>query len=603
MIKNLFQKILKSVSQHKIIAAIIILAITFGGYFGFKAIKGNSQETRYVLATVKKGTLITSVSGSGQVSSSDQVDIKAKASGDIIYTNVKNGQEIKINTLIAQIDTSDAQKSVQDAEINLEAAQVKLEELLEPTDELTLLQAESSLIKAKQAKQDAEDGIEQGYEDTLSSVTIAFFDLSTIITNLSDVLYSYEISNSERTLSGYWNMSALLNSVNDENKSEIQRLIDSAKSDYDRVRIEYDANFINYKKVTLYSEHDIVEALLNETLETVRAMTQVVKSEINLLDFWVDYRSRRSLSVFNDVVGYQTDLKSYSSKLNSYLSSLLSIQRSFEDNRTAVVDADYTVREKELSLENLTEGTDDIDIRTQKNVVRQKQDALITARENLASCYVRAPFDGVIAGIDVKKGDSVSDGTVIATIITNQQIAKISLNEVDVAKIKVGQKTTLTFDAVDSLTISGEVLEVDIVGTVSQGVVNYSVKIGFDTQDDRIKSGMTVSAAIITNSKQDVLMISSSAIKSSGDVSYVEMPNEQIVSSSANSNSGVVLQNTPLQQQIQLGLTNDTYTEITSGLKEGDTIITRTITASSTTKITTGTQNSIRMPGAGGFGI
>jgi HlyD family secretion protein len=593
-------KIKQFIKNHKFVSGIIIIVLVIVGYLIIKPLFSKPAQVTYVLGTVSKGTIISSISGSGQVSASNQVDIKAKASGDIIYTNVKNGQEVKINTLIAQIDTSDAQKALQDAEINLEAAQVNLEKLLEPTDELTLLQAESALVKAQQAKQDAEDGIGQGYEDALSAITSAFFDLPTIITDLNNILYSYEIANTEKTLSGNWNISALLNSVNDENRSELQGLINSAEDDYNEASIKYNANFINYKKVTLYSEHDVIGTLLSETLETVKAMAQATKSDINLLDFWVNYRSQRNLSVFSNVTGYQTDLKSYNSKLNTYLSNLLSIQRSFEDNRAVVVDAEYTVEEKELSLEDLKEGADDLDIRTQKNVIRQKQDALITAKENLASCYVRAPFDGVITSLDVKTRDSVSNGTTIATIITNQQIAKISLNEIDVAKVKIGQKATLTFDAIDGLTISGEVLEVDIIGTVSQGVVTYNVKIGFDTQDDRIKSGMSASASVITNMKQDVLMVPSSAIKSSGNIFYVEIPNEQ-VTPSTNSNSGMTLQSIPKQQEIQIGLTNDTGTEVTSGLKEGDTIIVRTISPSTTTT-TTGTQNSIRIPGAGGFG-
>ena len=102
------------------------------------------------------------------------------------------------------------------------------------------------------------------------------------------------------------------------------------------------------------------------------------------------------------------------------------------------------------------------------------------------------------------------------------------MNEVDVAKIKVGQKTTLTFDAIDGLSIAGEVIDIDAVGTVTQGVVNYNVKIGFDTQDERIKPGMSVSATIIIEVKQDVLLIPNSAIKSAGEAYYVEMPTEKI---------------------------------------------------------------------------
>lgn len=167
----------------------------------------------------------------------------------------------------------------------------------------------------------------------------------------------------------------------------------------------------------------------------------------------------------------------------------------------------------------------------------------------------------------------------MATLITKQRVAEISLNEVDVAQVKVGQKVTLTFDAIEDLSITGEVLEIDSIGAVSQGVVSYNVEIGFDTQDDRIKPGMSVSASIIIDVKQNVLLVPNSAVKSQGDVYYVETLTGITSVSQATANvSGITSNTAPGQQQIEIGSANDSYTEVTSGLNEGDTIISQTIT-------------------------
>lgn len=198
----------------------------------------------------------------------------------------------------------------------------------------------------------------------------------------------------------------------------------------------------------------------------------------------------------------------------------------------------------------------------------------------MADYFVRAPFAGTLAKVNIKKSDTVSAGTVVATLITKKQLAEISLNEVDVAKVKIGQKATLTFDAVAGLAISGIVADIDTIGTVSQGVVTYIVTISFDTQDERIKPGMSVSGVIITETKQDVLIVPNSAVKSlpansgagQASQSYIEMLQ--------------TLKNKTVRIKVQTGLSNDTQTEIISGIKEGDEIITRTIlpttTASST---------------------
>ncbi len=146
-------RIFNLISQHKRTAIISLIIIVIGGYFGYKNLTEDGETVRYVTAATEKGTLIVSISGSGQVSVSDQVDIKPKVSGDVVYVGVKNGQEVKTGTFLVQIDTSDAEKEVRDAKTALETAQLELDELLEPPDELDLLMAENNLAQAKELTQ------------------------------------------------------------------------------------------------------------------------------------------------------------------------------------------------------------------------------------------------------------------------------------------------------------------------------------------------------------------------------------------------------------------------------------------------------------------
>ncbi len=603
---DMFSKIFSFVKIHKIITAFLLLIIIGGSYLAYQKLSNNDSSINYATAAVEKGALIVSVSGSGQISASDQIDIKSKASGDIVGVYTTKGQEVGTGTLLVQIDTKDAQKAVQDAEISLETAQVQLEDLLEPPDELTVLQAENSLAKANQSKQKAEDNIVEGYEDAFNAITDAFFDLPTIISDMGDILYSYEIGDSEKNLSNYWNTAALLNSINIDDRYELERLIRAAEDDYETAREKYDENLKNYKDTSRYSEYDVIEALLEETIDTLRAMSESIKSEVNMIDFWVDYRSRRNLNIFTTVTDYQSNLKSYTSKTNSLLSNLLSIQRSFEDNRQAVLDAEYSIKEKELSLEELMAGPDDLEVRSKKITVQQKEDALLTAKQNLADCFVRAPSDGIVAEVYVKKGDSGSSGTKLLTFISKQKLAEITLNEIDIANVKIGQKATIVFDAIEDLTLTGEVVEVDTLGTATQGVVTYSVKIAFDTEEDRIKPGMSVTADIITDARQDVLLLPNSALKSQQDTYYVELvkvDNDELRQQLLAGVSGVVLPEAPELQPVEIGFSNDLYTEIISGLEEGDIVITSTTSSSGTQSSQTQRTQGF-MPGMeGGEGV
>jgi len=581
---------------------IFILAFAiFVCYFIYQKTKSDEQVVSYVLGKVEKGTLITSVSGSGQIAVSDQMDIKAKVSGDVYQLSVTKGQEVKAGDVIARLNASDALKSVRDAQANLESAKLSLEKLQQPANALTVTQAENSLVQAKEAKTKAEDNINNAYDDAFNAIANTFLDLPTIITKLNDVLYSTEIAKSETSISSKQtnNISALANNVSTDDQYKLAVFQSKSETDYETARSAYVANFDQYKNVGRYSDQTTIENLLAETLNTTRAVAEAVKSESNYLDAYTDFISQyNNRTPFAQVKTYQTSLATYVGQTNSDLSSLLSIQRSLQDNREAVVNADRTIVEKQGTLDNLKAGADVLDLKSQQLSVTKSLNSLRDAQEKLADYTIKAPFDGVIATLDIKRGDSVSSGTAIATVITKQRVAEISLNEVDAAKVKVGQKATLTFDAVADLSLTGSVADVDTLGTVSQGVVTYNVKIVFDTQDERIKPGMSVATSIITDAKTDVLMVDNSAVKTDQTGSYVEVPNNETVTGQT-STVGVVLQNAPIKKDVQIGIANDTTTEIVSGLAEGDTVIVRTVTASATTAATNG--KSI-MQAAGGFG-
>jgi len=588
----MFPKIFKQILSHKLITGIIFVLIIGGGYFGYQGLVKNKNTVRYVTAAVEKGTLIVSVSGSGQVSASDQIDIKPKVNGEVATVYIKKGEDIKGGKLIVKLDDIDFQKAVRDAEISLETAKLELEELLSPTDELTLLQAENSLAQTRESKQKAEDNLGKAYEDGFNTVANAFLDLPTVMAGLQDILFGNDFSRIQSNINYYTDTTK----VYDERVFQYEK---DAYNCYQAARKAYDQNFQDYKSASRYSDRVAIEKLINQTYETTKAIAEAVKSTNNLIQFYKDTLAKRDLKPYSLADTHLSSLNTYTGKTNSHLLSLLSTERTIEDSKTAILNAERSIEEKELSLAELKAGPDELDIRAKKIAIQQKEDALLTAKQNLANCYITVPFEGIIADIKVKKGDSVSAGTVLASIITQQKIAEISLNEVDVAKVKVGQKVTLTFDALPEVSVAGRVIEVDVMGTVTQGVVSYGVKIAFDTEEEQIKPGMSIAADIITDAKQDILVLPNSAIKSQGNSYYVELveASEEIRQQLLANVSGVTLPKPPQIQAVEVGLSNDLSTEIVSGLKEGDIVVTSTISPNQ--KQTTQTQGTQRfqMPG------
>src|SRR3989344_5881977 len=563
---NFFSRILNVAIRHKMIAFLIVAAILTGGYYGYRVIFNSGESVRYVTAAAEKGTQIVSISGSGQVSAMQQVDVKSKVAGDVTYVNVKAGQYIPAGTLLAQLYARDAQKAVRDAETNLETAQLNY-------DQIT-----GSIAGIRGDKEKDSESLAKAYDDGFNAVSNAFADLPNIMTGLNTVVINRDFDQ------GQWNLDYYTDAVRPYYE-DISVVRDETYAKYKAARAPYDKNLIDYKTASRFSSMAEIEALINQTYETSRLVSEAIKSASNFVQIYKDKMTEANRQPKALADTHLSSINSFVSKANSSIQSLYSAKNAILSGKESLVSVEFDVRSAKIQLD-------------------KAKDSLLDAQEKLAEYYVRAPFGGVVAKMNVKVGDS--SVSTVATMITKQKIAEISLNEIDVAKVKTGQKVTLTFDAVSNLTITGQVAEVDAVGTVSQGVVTYIVKIAFDAQparpaggDDRIKPGMSVSAAIITEAKPNILLVPNSAVKSQNRMSYVEIVDGDDKSLALTANvSGTILNNSPRRQQIEIGTASDEFTEITSGLNEGDVIVTRTIQPTAAQTAQTQQQSGgLRIPG------
>lgn len=558
-------KIKNYIFDHKVKSSIIAVILIGLTYWASTAFSSSDVGTQYTVGAVSKGSIMSTISGTGQVSASNQVDLKPKASGDVVYIGAVSGDRVKKGTLVAMLDAEDAKKAVRDAEISLESTKISYEKLTAPADTLSLIQAENSLAQAS-------TNLQKSYDSGFNSVSSAYLDLPTIMSGLDNLLYGNTVNRSQDNISAYVDM------VKDYDE-RILIFKEDVVTKYNKARASYDKSFVDYRSVNRTSDTGKIEALVSETYDTTKDISDAIKSTTDMLNFVEDILTQKNQQISSVFTSHKNSLNSYTSESNSNLTSLLNAVNEITSSK-------YSLQEKTESLAELKAGADSFDKRSSELSLKQRENALQDAKDNLSNYYVVAPFDGLLAKMDVQKGDSISSGTSVGTLITDQRIAEISLNEVDISKVKIGQKATLTFDAISDLTITGKVVEVDTIGTVSQGVVSYSVKIAFDTEDERVKPGMSVSSSIITEMKQDILVVPNNAVKTSGDVSYVEVFEDEILNKSTEAFTTTVL---PKQIEILTGISDDDYTEIVSGLNEGESIIVKTTTVKSKTATKTST--------------
>lgn len=566
------KSILTYYKSHKIIGTIIALVILSGGYYAIKNIFSSGGETQYVLARATFGNIETTVAGTGQVAATNQIDIKAKASGDVTYVGAVAGQNMKAGQVIARLDTTDAA-------IALKNAQISLAKLTRPVEQSTLLSSQNSLKDAENQKTEAEADILKSYEDAKRTIATTYLDMSEIVASIDDLFYD---------------RSGFLHDINiSQYSTSIRASRDDAGLLFDNASKKISQVQDIYKTHVQTNDPDQIESLINDTYSALSTLADALKKTKLVVDSIKNSVTNNENTSASTAA--QTNVSGWTSKVNNHLTNLISAKTTIKNARNSLESATRTIAQRKENLADIVEGTDALDIESQRLNVQQKL-------ADYEKYIIRAPFDGILASMNVKKGDSVS-GVTVGTFITKQKVAEISLNEIDAAKIIVGQPATLTFDAVEDLTATGTVASIDLIGTVTQGVVNYTVKIAFDIQDERIKPGMSVSANIITSSKKDVLLVPSTAVKTRGNQTYVEVAEFNGSSTTQGrqftNQTAISLPTPPTQVIVNVGMKDNTQTEILSGLTEGQFVVSKTVSGSSTTNTATQSGGLFNIGGSG----
>jgi len=210
--------------------------------------------------------------------------------------------------------------------------------------------------------------------------------------------------------------------------------------------------------------------------------------------------------------------------------------------------------------------------KNQENVIAQAKVNLNNARLTYqqTSATISAPLAGTVDNITLTPGQVTSAADRVAVIkIQGNPIGTFNVLEIDIIKVKPGQKVTVTLDSIADKTFTGVVASVDKIGTVSSGVANYPVTISFDTENEQILPNMSASANIIITSKNNVFLVPSSALQTQ---------NNQTVVRILNKNNQIQYVN------VEAGISSDTQTEIISGLDEGETVITGTVSATTSSQ-------------------
>lgn len=225
----------------------------------------------------------------------------------------------------------------------------------------------------------------------------------------------------------------------------------------------------------------------------------------------------------------------------------------------------------ELTGDDLTES-----IQSASESLRSAEISMQNQQDNMSNYTITSPISGTIIEKDAKQGDALTSGSTLCVIYDLSYLEMvINVDELQIGALSVGQKVQITADAVADKTYVGTVTRVSMKGSSSGGTTTYPITIRIDNTDG-LRPGMNANAEIVVAEANNALVVPNAAVIRGG---YVLVSKKS--PSAANAVEDMDAPEGYVYVKVETGVSDDSYTEIKSGLQEDDTVAYDTSSVSS----------------------
>ncbi len=544
------------------------------------------------------GSLDVLVNADGSVSSDQSVELMPKTSGTVEGIGVEEGDKVLAGQFLLQLDSYDAGLSVRNAELDLETAQLKLEELKEAAEESDVKTAQNALLQAEQAEADvtsdyeenkidaqvlvgnAEEDLEQERVDAYSAAASAFAELPSTLSTVDDVLTGRDYNSSQDNIAYYHDLSP--NDALKDQADDLKEEVEDAENTYRAALTLYNATDVN-------SSSGEIVSLLENTYSAAEEFSVLLKdADVYLLSLQdaipEEQTEPRYLQThINSVEAAIAELNPQLSALSNEVQTLQNLEQDLEDaeRELSQLDTHYesdlkqaqlNVEAKQLILDDLQDGNDENDIRAQELVVEKAQNALASAQKKYDDSMIRAPFSGVITGVSVDLGQSVSVATVAFTLVSSEKFVEVSLNEVDVSQVEVGQTGIATFDALPGVSVPVTLAFISEVHDDKSSVVQYESHLNLEEAVPDLKEGMSAHVELTLQHIDQALLVPKTALKTEAGKTLVEVASP---AATALAEKTLYLRSalTLSSKEVEVGATGADEIQILSGIEEGEWVV------------------------------
>jgi len=370
---------------------------------------------------------------------------------------------------------------------------------------------------------------------------------------------------------------------------------------------------VNFKMEKVAKANILNSVTATGTIEPVNEVTVGTQVSGIVSKIYVDYNS----VVKKGQVIAELDKSNLLSQLNTAKSQLSQAQASLKSaqsdlayqkanfNRYKALYQKGLISANEYESARLSYQTSAQTVASRKDQVVAAQEEVARAQTNLSYATITSPIDGIVVNKSVEEGQTVNanmstpDLFTIAQDLTNMQVVA-DVDEADIGDVKKGERVTFTVDAYPDDTFEGTVTQVRLEATTTNNVVTYQVVISAPNADLKLKPGLTASVVIYTQESNGVLSVPSKALRYTPAKETVGGRKIQDVSNAKNK-VWTLEGNTLVAHKVNIGMTDGIHTQVLSGIREGQQVITGVnVTSDDQTADSDGAESSPFQPGPPG---
>lgn len=513
----------------------VILVCGAGGFFGFRQLQsqaavGATNDT----TVVGRGTVEVVVVETGTLDAVKSVDVRSRASGRLQRMLVEEGQSVAAGDLIAIIDPQETQLQLDQSEATLQGAQLSVQR--------TDVEIQQRRVTARAA-----------YESALSRLSQVEKELA-----VQPTLTASAVAQAEAALAAALSdRERLVQVVLPNERTATERELQNAETAYETAKREFD-RIVELEKSGFVATRSLDAAKLE--METASRRLQAARLATELMP--ADHRQQLARAE-QAVRQAEADL----SRARALRVQDETKAREVEQARAAVAQARAALRDVEILTTAKAEGQTTVD---------RLRSAVSDARRQLGETQIRAPMDGIVAKRYIEIGDLVtglstfSQGTAIVRIEDRRSMrVMLTVNEIDVARMREGMTAEVTIDAVPGSSFRGTVKKIAPTSVAlaaqtappsaaSENVVKYEVEIWLETTDPRLRSGMTAKCSTVVQRRENVLRVPVEYLGRDGDGEFVMVAPDPRDPKAK-----------PKRTAVEVGARTGRYVEITNGVAEG----------------------------------